>query len=368
MWWCVLAFLPYLVLYLVIFSGNLKRKQPGKTDNGKGKRPDCEKKIRVTVVVVARNEENSLADLMEDLAVTSYPHDLLEILIVDDNSTDNTRAIAERVVSKYNFFRLLVNRGAGKKMGISLALKESSGELVITTDADCRAGPEWIGSVVRFYNREEPDLIIGPMTLGTKKGLAGYMEQLEFSGIQAVTSGSAGIGHPLMCNGANLCFRRDIVNDYDSIIRMDLASGDDMFLLQEARRLKKKIMWLDDTDSIITTSAPETTGDFLFQRARWAGKVTSLKDPFTIITGIITLFTSASLAAMTGIAVFIPMFWKILAISYIVKAVPDFLLASLIIFRRGSSFLLLYFIPLELIYPFYVMATMMVSLVKVRRW
>jgi cellulose synthase/poly-beta-1,6-N-acetylglucosamine synthase-like glycosyltransferase len=101
---------------------------------------------RVTVMIAARNEEDKIHLTIEDILRQDYPKHLTEIIIVDDHSTDRT----SEIISSYS------NRGVKllqlsedkplnsyKKKAIAEAIKLSTGELMVATDADCRMGRKW---------------------------------------------------------------------------------------------------------------------------------------------------------------------------------------------------------------------------------
>jgi glycosyltransferase involved in cell wall biosynthesis len=113
--------------------------------------------VSVSVVTACRNEAENIQDLLSDIADQNYPPDKYEVIIIDDNSTDNTF----RTASEYTGIKNLAtirNKGRGKKEAIKTGVSRASGELIIATDGDCRAGPEWISSIAQFYDKYKPDL------------------------------------------------------------------------------------------------------------------------------------------------------------------------------------------------------------------
>ena len=112
---------------------------------------------RVSILIAARNEEERIHYTIEDVLAQDYPADLMELIIVDDHSTDRTSDIilgyADRGVS---LIKLNENKplNAYKKKAISEAIKISNGELMVATDADCRMDRSWLRTIVSMYEKE----------------------------------------------------------------------------------------------------------------------------------------------------------------------------------------------------------------------
>ena len=89
------------------------------------------------MIVACRNEEEKLPLLLDCIARQDYPKELFEVIIVDDNSTDKTFEIASEFAGSTKLI-VLNNKGNGKKQAVRTGIEASSGNLIITTDADCR--------------------------------------------------------------------------------------------------------------------------------------------------------------------------------------------------------------------------------------
>ena len=102
-----------------------------------------------TVIVAARDEEDNILTCLESLDKIEYPEEKLEIIIVDDNSTDRTgEIIADFIAHKPKFKCIKPKREIGELKGktnaIANAVEVSSGEIILTTDADCTVFPGWV--------------------------------------------------------------------------------------------------------------------------------------------------------------------------------------------------------------------------------
>src|SRR5689334_6235569 len=106
---------------------------------------------RISIIIPARNEEKNIGALLDSLQQQTYPKELTEIIVVDDNSSDQTVI----VIHQYPGIKLLQLKedaiNSYKKKAIETGIAASSGELVVTTDADCIVGPEWLRTIVDRY-------------------------------------------------------------------------------------------------------------------------------------------------------------------------------------------------------------------------
>lgn len=360
MHWIVLILLiPYLFLLLKTYAW-LKKIKPFYPQS----LPD----ISVSVLVACRNEELNILSLLSDLAAQDYNHDKFEVIIIDDNSSDSTLNIA----TGYGGFRnlkVIKNSGVGKKSAIKTGIDICIGELVITTDADCRPGRNWIKTIVSYYSENKPDMIIGPVALKGSRGFFQRFQELEFLSLQGVTAGTASVGNPVMCNGANLAFKREAYKNHSLDLHEEKVSGDDIFLLHSLKKNKNsKIMWLESNDALVTTCTSETCPSFISQRARWISKAGSYRDSFTILLAIVTFVTIMILPVLLVAGIFDPVFLLVFCIAFILKSIPDYLILRNTTSRYGRKKLMRWFIPSQFLYPYYIFRVALRAAYNGNRW
>ena len=120
-------------------------------------RPDHAKTL--SVVVPAFNEENTLATVISKLVILP---DLLEIVIVDDCSSDRTYSIAENLAQRYKQVRLLRHtRNQGKTAALRTGFAATRGDVVIVQDADLEYDPVEIGAVIQPILDGVADVVYG---------------------------------------------------------------------------------------------------------------------------------------------------------------------------------------------------------------
>jgi cellulose synthase/poly-beta-1,6-N-acetylglucosamine synthase-like glycosyltransferase len=238
---------------------------------------------KVTVMIAARNEAESIHLTINDILAQDYPKHLTEIIIVDDHSTDRTPQIINSYAgSGVKLLQLNEDKplNSYKKKAIAEAIKLSGGELMVATDADCRMGSRWLSSIVGYYEAEHPLMISSPVSYFEEKSLFERMQALEFYSLIATGGAFIGNGIASTCNGANLAYRKDVFYEVGGFTGIDdLASGDDELLLQKvAQRYPGRIGFLKWYDAVVFTHAKHNLSSFMQQRRRWASKSVKYKD------------------------------------------------------------------------------------------
>ena len=168
----------------------------------------CTSSLRygVSVLIAARNEGKNIETLLQSLYNQSFDKEKFEIIIVDDHSTDETSEVSEnfRILHPEMNLKVLKATGNGKKQAISQALHTADNELVMVTDADCELPEHWIKVMVDYFLSHDLKMLLGPVLLSPAKTLFEKLQVLEHLSLIASTAGSAAIGMPVMCNGANM--------------------------------------------------------------------------------------------------------------------------------------------------------------------
>ncbi len=318
--------------------------------------------IKVSVLIAARNEEENIEKLLESLKKQSFPKELFEVIIVNDHSIDYTDEIINDFINKNKELdvKLLKAEKTGKKHAISQALHSAINELVIVTDADCVLNDLWIESIVGFYQEEKCKMILAPVLLSPAENLFEKMQVLEHLSLIGSTAGSASIGFPVMCNGANMAYERKAALEVEKFRKdFEIPSGDDMFLLEQFVKCygHNNVKFLLSKSAVVKTKTCKTIKDFFRQRRRWVSKTKSYTSWKVIVTALIVLFFNLSIISLLVSAFFVPALWSIYILLTLLKFFIDFPLLKNITNFMNQSSLLKWVLPLEIIYPFYVVFT-----------
>ncbi len=236
----------------------------------------------VSLLIPCHNEEQLLPQLMQCLDNLIYPANHLEIIFINDRSTDGTESIIQRYVEKnphkrhYLKIKSTPQGISPKKWALTQGIKQASGEIIITTDADTLPQANWINTMISFY---QPDtgMVLGYApyrTDGKFNTLFHHCLALEYYGLAVIAAASAGMGNPSTCNGANLSYRRELFEQIDGFgDTIKWISGDDDLLMHRVKQLSpEKITYALDPQAAVFTDPPYTLHHFIRQRIRFSSK------------------------------------------------------------------------------------------------
>lgn len=327
----------------------------------------------VSVLIAARNEGRNIEKLLQSLYNQSFDKEKFEVILVDDNSTDDTFSVAEGFKKSHSEMnlKLLKATGQGKKQAISQALHAAENEIVMVTDADCELPWRWIESMVGYFVEKDLKMLLGPVLLSPANTLFEKLQVLEHLSLIASTAGSAAIGMPVMCNGANMMYDRQAALDVAKYrTDMNIASGDDMFLME--RFIKhygsKSIGFLLDCEAIVKTATMPDLKTFFRQRARWTSKTKAYTNWKIIATALIVLLFNLSIVFFFVAGCFMPVFWVFYVLYVIMKTLIDFPILKRITHFMKQHKLLHWMFPLEFVYPFYVVFSAFAGFFSKIRW
>lgn len=327
----------------------------------------------VTVIICARNEAQLVAACLNSLITQSYDPGRLQVIFINDASTDQTLAIAENVLSRSAVdYRIISNTSQkGKKESISSAMEIAKHELIVLRDADTiTPSSTWLKTISAYQQETSADLIIGPIALADNSGLLWALQAVETNVLTVITGGSTHHAAPFLCSGANLAFTRSIfraVNGYSSHLRH--SSGDDIFFLEDVKRLPAaKIVYLKSPEAIVRTYATTSFGALLRQRTRWAAKVRYNTNWLNRVTAVITVLANCA--------------WLFAFVSVLVNPLSDNAVRLLVLYKLGFDILLLflasgfiknkrllaYALPVALVYPTYSLLVSVATVTIKPKW
>ena len=327
----------------------------------------------VSILIAARNEGTNIEKLLQSLYNQSFDKKYFEVILIDDHSTDDTSEVSERfrVLHPDMNLKILKATGSGKKQAISQALHAADNELVMVTDADCESPERWIESMVGYFVQNNLKMLLGPVLLSPANALFEKLQVLEHLSLIASTAGSAAIGMPVMCNGANMMYDRQAALDVEKYrTDMTIASGDDMFLMEQFIKHygSQSVKFLLDNEAIVKTATMPDLKAFLRQRKRWASKTKAYTNWKIIATALIVLLFNLSIVFFFVAGFFMPVFWCFFVLYIIMKSLIDFPILKRITHFMKQQTLLHWMFPLEFVYPFYVVFTAFSGLVTNVKW
>lgn len=239
--------------------------------------PKQNARLGAIIVVAYRNEEDNLGALLDSILVQRYRP--LGLVIVDDHSEDNGRAIVDAYKEAFSEREIILhsvrNRGVGKKAALATGIELAGDEIVLTTDADCKLPAGWVDIMLAPFSKLDLHMVAGPVMSAGQRGFFQRFQQIEWASILLVTKTGFSLGNPIMCSAANLAFRKSSflqVNGYEG--NDQIPTGDDEFLLKKFMRQfgTSSIYYLTSEMSLIMTRPHATWAQMISQRIRWASK------------------------------------------------------------------------------------------------
>jgi peptidoglycan-N-acetylglucosamine deacetylase len=220
----------------------------------------------VTVIMAAFNEEKVITGSLRSLLNSDYP--ALDVVVVDDGSTDNTLRLLRDGFGDDSRVRILHQKNAGKMAAMNRALRGAEGEILMLADADTLFPPPAIGLLARHF----VDQRIGAVAAGVRIGNAAdniltRWQALEYATCQNFDRRGFDLLNCIpVIAGAAGAVRRDAINALGGFSSDTL--NEDMDMTWQLLRAGWRVV--NDSEAMAYTEAPNTLDSLLRQRFRWA--------------------------------------------------------------------------------------------------
>lgn len=290
-------------------------------------------KTSLSILIPARNEAKNILACIESILQQSYPTELVEIIVLDDHSEDNTaELVSQQEAKNIHLIRLSeqlseIHTQSYKKKALELGIAQAKGKLIVTTDADCIVQKNWLALIVSYYQHKPIKFIAAPVNFHQEKNILESFQSLDFMGMMGITGAGIHRGFMHMCNGANLAYERSAFYAVEGFTGIDqLASGDDMLLMQKiAEKYPTQIGFVKNQEATVFTSAKPDWKSFIQQRLRWASKSASYQEKqVTLILALVFLFCCSMVISALLIPVWgIPLLWVFLG-QLAIKTITDY--------------------------------------------
>jgi cellulose synthase/poly-beta-1,6-N-acetylglucosamine synthase-like glycosyltransferase len=310
---------------------------------------------RVSIIIPARNEEKNIGRLLNSLHNQDYPGSAFEIIVIDDDSIDRTADI----VRQFPGVRLVSLKEDGinayKKRAIETGIAMASGEIVITTDADCEVPPHWLETVIACKLEMQAVFIAGPVVIQTNRSLLQLFQAMDFMVLQGITGAGVYRQQLTMCNGANLAYEKRVFDEVDGFQDVDhIASGDDMLLMYKVwKKYPGQVVYLKSKSAIVSTQPMFSWKDFFNQRIRWASKANHYNDKRIFPVLLLVYLFNLSFLVLLVAGFFNAMYWIAFLSLWLGKTLvelPFFISISAFFDRKWMARLFILFQPLHILY------------------
>jgi cellulose synthase/poly-beta-1,6-N-acetylglucosamine synthase-like glycosyltransferase len=236
------------------------------------------KAVYFSVIIPARNEQLHIETCIDSLLAQHYDKTLFEIIIINDHSADATELLIQQKVTiagtagfQIRYINLSPDKN-GKKAALTAGIELATGEWIATTDADSVVSPDWLQTLAAYTDKYA--MLAGPVRIITKKNhWLSQFQALEMAALVWMAAANIFRKQPMLCNGANLCYRKSIFERVGGFRGIDqVASGDDELLMHKIQHAGYQIGFVNQPQAIVDTKACNNFTELWQQRVRWVSK------------------------------------------------------------------------------------------------
>ncbi|WP_299985522.1 glycosyltransferase [uncultured Pontibacter sp.] len=269
---------------------------------------------QVSILIAARNEEHNILACLQAIAALDYPADKIEVLIGDDGSTDQTRALVEAYIKDKPGYTCLpitgtVGQARGKANVLAQLARKASSDIFLFTDADIEVPPTWIKAMLAGLD-EKVGVVTG-LTTVTGSRLFDKMQRMDWLFSIGLMQVFSDLNMPVTTMGNNMLLTRKAYESVGGFENIPFSITEDIAIFNQI--LKRGFGFRNlYNNSVLALSAPAPNyGALLEQRKRWMrGSVYMPKYMFALFVlhsayypVLIPFFFKASLGIALSIAI-----------------------------------------------------------------
>jgi cellulose synthase/poly-beta-1,6-N-acetylglucosamine synthase-like glycosyltransferase len=315
----------------------------------------------ISIIIPFRNESLNILESLSSIEKQNYPKDKFEAIFVNDFSDDDSLELLCKAEKSFNIKIISVpedySKYQHKKRAIRFGIEHSRGGIIVTTDADCIHGTKWLRTLAGQFD-DGTGFVSGPVEFIEESTLFNRMQKLEFAGLVLTGAGLIGIKKPIICNAANIAYRKTaFVQVSGFLYKHSLSSGDDELLMQKIKKeTGYKIKFSMNRDAVVKTSSNRSLNQFYQQRKRWASKGLFYSNHFLILKLIMIFLFYLSFPLQLVLGIFNnPMFLISMLLCFAIKAMMEYLILKTGADNLFNISILRPFIPAELLHIPYIL-------------
>jgi len=320
-----------------------------------------------SILIVFRDEKDNLPVLVKHLEELDYPKDKFEVILIDDGSQDGSQDLVKSFQRnlpklKMRLYELKEPTSSPKKDALEMGVREAVFDWIITTDADCVFGSDFLNAYDQFLQSHPSKMVAGPVIYAAEDSFLHRFQSLDFLSLQGSTMGGFGgkdfipLLRPFMCNGANLCYSKKAfleLGGYQG--NKEIASGDDVFLLEKMlENCHNEVHFIKSRSALVQTLPEESWKGLTEQRKRWAAKSTSYTGVFAKTVGVLVLLANFSLILGLVLGFTGSMPWSYFGVLFVMKINVDFLLIYNTASLWNQEQAMKSFVMSSILYPFFI--------------
>lgn len=228
----------------------------------------------VSVIVAARNESANIKKCIDSLKKLKSDNIKTEIILVNDNSTDDTKEIMLNETLDFQNFRVIDSNNSqdkklrGKTNAVDTGIKSATGKLIFLTDADCTVNENWINETLKYFD-DNTTMVCGFTIIRHEGKIFNKLQAIDWLYLLTLASSSAGLKRILSCVGNNLSYTKRSYSNLGGYSNIDYSVTEDFALMRKFSSLNK-IIKFPVNNTCLNYSEPCTNLSELYnQKKRW---------------------------------------------------------------------------------------------------
>ena len=261
----------------------------------------------VAVIVPCWNEASTVAETCESLLALDYPKEKLEIVLVDDGSTDGTPE-AMKLFARHSQVRIIHKENGGKHTALNAGVAATSAELIGCLDADSFVEPDALREIIPCFDNPKVVAATAAMSIHQPKTILQHMQNAEYSFGITLRHTFASVNGLYVTPGPFSFYRRTVIEELGGF-----RHGHQTEDMEMALRIQRAGYSIENAPRArVYTKAPSTIAALVTQRTRWItgflrnilGEYRALIwSPKNEVLGMLVLPT-ALLAIVSGVSLF----------------------------------------------------------------
>ena len=217
----------------------------------------------VSILIPAYNEEKTITKTIKSVLNLDYPKDKLEIIVINDSSTDNTA----NMVKKFKEVKLIYNkhRGAGKASALNTGLKYANGELFAVIDADSEIEKYSLKNLISYFEDNKTGSVISSIKIRNPKNIYHHIQRLEYILATFIRKLMSKIDTLHITPGVLSVYRTRLIKKLGGFDEKNITEDLEIALRLRANNYSVKM----SPDSITYTRIPSDFKELWHQRIRW---------------------------------------------------------------------------------------------------
>jgi cellulose synthase/poly-beta-1,6-N-acetylglucosamine synthase-like glycosyltransferase len=315
----------------------------------------------ISIIIPFRNESQNILETLSSLEKQDYSKDKFEVIFVNDFSDDDSLELLCKAEKSLNIKIISLpedySKYQHKKRAIRFGIENAMGSIIVTTDADCIHNTKWLRTLMGQFD-DETGFVSGPVEFIEESTLFNRMQKLEFAGLVLTGAGLIGIKGPIICNAANIAYRKKVFDEVSGFTyKHSLSSGDDELLMQKIRKeTNYKIKFCMNKEAVVRTSSNRNLNQFYQQRKRWASKGLFYSNHYLILKLIMIFLFYLSFPLQLVLGIFYnPLFLISMLLCFSIKAMMEYIILKTGANNLFNKSILKPFIPAEVLHIPYIL-------------